>query len=356
MWTISRFKAHQRVIVRSKEEILATLDANGCLNNQPFMPEMLQYCGREFRVAAVAHKTCDTVNKTGGRQLDNTLHLEGTRCDGSAHGGCEAECNIFWNDAWVKPVDDNGRAGQRPTAPGCSEETLRASVFAPDSGRDGVIRYRCQATQLPYATRLLPWWNLRQYWLDMSTGNFSFGYVLKVLSMATARQLLRLPLGHRLWLSVSDVVHRMFTGKPTPRISGTLPLGTATPVETLNVQPGEWVRVRPAAEIARTLSVNNKNRGMWFDAEQLEYCERSFQVRRRVRQIVNEHTGEMLPMQNPCITLEGSLCSGAFSEHRLLCPRAITGYWREAWLARDDASRSTGREELPGGLKPGSSA
>jgi hypothetical protein len=38
------------VEVRSKEEILATLDSNGWLDGMPFMPEMLQYCGRKFQV------------------------------------------------------------------------------------------------------------------------------------------------------------------------------------------------------------------------------------------------------------------------------------------------------------------
>ena len=38
-------KAGEWVQVRSKEEILATLDANGRLDEMPFMPEMLKFCG-----------------------------------------------------------------------------------------------------------------------------------------------------------------------------------------------------------------------------------------------------------------------------------------------------------------------
>ena len=339
MWMISKFKAGERVVVRSKEEILATLDEQGCLDNQPFMPEMLQYCGRELRVAAVAHKTCDTVNKTGGRKLDRTVHLEGTRCDGSAHGGCEAECNIFWNEAWLKPADPRKRAPQPAIREvGCTEAQLRAAIYARNSGKDGgPVRYRCQATQLPEATRLLPWWNVRQYWLDFTTGNFSLGHVLKVLTLAGARKFMKLPIGYRMGVALSNVVHRVFTGKPTPRVAGTIPVGKPTPADPLDVQPGEWVRVKPPTQIAVTLNTNNKNRGMWFDSEQVVYCGSTFKVRRRVRQIVNENTGEMMQMQNPCITLEGSLCSGDYSDNRLLCPRAITGYWREIWLQRAEA-------------------
>ena len=41
------------VEVRSPEEILATLDPNGELDALPFMPEMADFCGKRFRVAAV---------------------------------------------------------------------------------------------------------------------------------------------------------------------------------------------------------------------------------------------------------------------------------------------------------------
>src|SRR5262245_6257937 len=124
-WHLSRFRAGDLVRVRSREEILATLDSRGALDALPFMPEMLAYCGREFRVGAVAHKTCDVVETPGrGRRLDRTVHLEGLRCDGSAHGGCEADCNLFWKDAWLAPVDGGKAAG----GGGCTLEQLTAAT------------------------------------------------------------------------------------------------------------------------------------------------------------------------------------------------------------------------------------
>ena len=50
------------VEVRSKEEILETLDKNGRLDGLPFMPQMFKYCGQRFQVYKRAHKTCDTVS------------------------------------------------------------------------------------------------------------------------------------------------------------------------------------------------------------------------------------------------------------------------------------------------------
>ena len=78
------------VEVRSKEEILKTLDRKGQLNGLPFMPQMFEYCGRRLRVYKRAHKTCDTVNDYKGRWMDSAVHLEGIRCDGQAYGGCQA--------------------------------------------------------------------------------------------------------------------------------------------------------------------------------------------------------------------------------------------------------------------------
>src|SRR2546430_13197826 len=82
------------VEVRSQAEILATLDENGELESLPFMPEMLQYCGKQLTVQKVAHKLCDTLTRSGIRRMDNAVHLGGVRCDGSAHGGCQAACLI----------------------------------------------------------------------------------------------------------------------------------------------------------------------------------------------------------------------------------------------------------------------
>ncbi len=72
------------VEVLSEAEILATLDEHGSLENLPFMPEMLKFCGRTFRVSRQAFKTC--VDDQEMRQFDTTVFLEEARCDGSSHG------------------------------------------------------------------------------------------------------------------------------------------------------------------------------------------------------------------------------------------------------------------------------
>src|SRR4051812_1539103 len=93
------------VEVRTKAEILSSLDNSGRLDGLPFMPQMFHYCGKQFRVFKRAHKTCDTISGTyEGRQLSDSVHLD-LRCDGQAYGGCQAACLIFWKEAWLKPVN-----------------------------------------------------------------------------------------------------------------------------------------------------------------------------------------------------------------------------------------------------------
>src|SRR5262245_56805457 len=97
------------VEVRSKEEILASLDGNGRLQELPFMPQMFQYCGKRFEVFKRAHKTCDTVYPTRSRRLADAVHLK-LRCDGKAYGGCQAACLLFWKEAWLKPIKVKGES------------------------------------------------------------------------------------------------------------------------------------------------------------------------------------------------------------------------------------------------------
>ena len=71
------------VEVRSLAEIERTLNARSELDWMPFMPDMAKFSCRRFRISAVAHKTCDTVNKTGGRAVVDAL--EQSRMQRSQH-------------------------------------------------------------------------------------------------------------------------------------------------------------------------------------------------------------------------------------------------------------------------------
>src|SRR5262245_53466166 len=101
-----KYRSGDWVRVRSKQEILKTLDQDGRLDKLPFMPEMFAFCGQRFRVFKRAHKTCDPVFTGLARKINDTVHL-GTRCNGDSHGGCQAGCLIFWKEAWLEPAFDD---------------------------------------------------------------------------------------------------------------------------------------------------------------------------------------------------------------------------------------------------------
>lgn len=341
-WELSTFKAGDLVEVRSREEILATLDARGRLDGLPFMPEMLQYCGRQFRVGAVAHKACDMIVRPGSaRRLDRTVHLTGLRCDGSAHGGCQAECNLYWKDAWLKRP---GAAKAAPTgarvstasAPRCDEARLQVLTRSPEGATNPDALYVCQATHLPDATKPLAWWDPRQYLFDVVTRNHSGGAVLGRLFLSSLRRVLaRLPVGYRAFERFSDRMHLRLTGRPMPSLHAKVPDSQQTPTGTLGLQPGEYVRIKSQAEIEATLRKDGRNRGLSFDPEEMApFCGRVFRVRRSVTHIVDEKTGRFIQMRQPCIMLDGVYCKAEYASCRLNCPRAIPSFWREIWLER----------------------
>jgi hypothetical protein len=351
-WTLSRFRTGDLVEVRSKEEILATLDQHGCVDGMPFMPEMIQFCGQPFRVSAVAHKTCDTARQTWkGRRLQTTVHLAGLRCNGSAHGGCQAECSFFWKDMWLKPVGDNGSGSARPAADapkaplsgGCTETQILANTYLPSSAEGEEPRYACQATQLYEATEPLASWDVRQYMFDVMTGNHSVGRVLRVVWLASLRWWLpRVTFGYRLFKSFHDWMHQSLTGRASPSLHGKIERGTPTPTGRLYLKPGEYVRIKSQEEIEQTLDRTGKNRGLSFDPEEMApYCGRVFKVRSSVTMIIDEPTGKMLHMKQPCIMLEGVVCNAEYASCRINCPRAIPSYWREIWLERVTDEGST---------------
>jgi hypothetical protein len=306
------------VEVRSAAEILATLDENGELEGVPFMPEMVPLCGERFRVLARAERVCDTITWTGARSIANTVLVEDRRCDGSAHGGCAAECLLYWKEAWLEWVTSSESARARCADEGATASLLELVSRHTTSG-DGAtgVRYRCQATQALDASDYLSPRDPRPYIREYTTGNVTLSDFSRVMARAVAME--------------SAKKLRLLSDPP---LSGTDSSSPRTP--TLGLQPGDWVRVKNREEIEATLNNKGKNRGLWFDREMLPFCGEVFQVRQRITRLIEEGTGKMIELSSDCVTLEGVVCSGQWSVGRWFCPRAIYPYWREGWLERVD--------------------
>ena len=312
------------VEVRTIDEILSTLDERARLEALPFMPEMLKFTGRRFRVASRADRTCDRVERKGIRTMTDSVHLDGVRCDGSQHDGCEAACLIYWKEAWLKRVDANGTHAT-PAAGDSAFETARAHPAAArifDSTKkagSGEPVYSCQATEALHYTAAPVQGAKHSYWQDVRCRNVSW------------HEAVRTSLVERF-----NAFQGRRGGTQYPSVGGA---GTKTPAETLDLQPGEFVEVRTKDEIFDTLDGESRNRGLSFDREMLPYCGGTYRVLKRVTRIIDEPTGRMVPMKRDCVILDGVVCTGRYHE---LCQRAIYPFWREIWLRR-----SSGAEAAP---------
>jgi hypothetical protein len=163
------------VQVRSWPEIKSTLDENGTLDGLPFMPEMLEYCGKVLTVTQRLERTC---NETDGsmRRICNTVFLGTLRCPGSMHGGCQKECFIFWKEAWLQKI----------AGPVDTEETSNRHVGDQYSYKyklpDG--QYICQSTELFKASSPLSPFDIGCYTRDIRAKTYTPGRLLRVLLYA----------------------------------------------------------------------------------------------------------------------------------------------------------------------------
>jgi hypothetical protein len=310
------------VVVRSEAEILATLDERGELDALPFMPEMLRFCGKQFTVDKVAHKLCDTMTRSGMRRMREAVHLAGVRCDAEAHGGCQTACLFYWKEAWLRRADAVEETAAPASAPRVTVPDLYALATRPGE-TDGEVLYTCQATELLRAApELLPFKDMRQYVDDVRSGNAGVLEVVRAFLVGLFNHLQavsRRVLPRRLWFR--DGLRWRF-------VTGSL---TKTPTGHTDLQPGELVRIKSQAEIQATLSKDGLNRGLGFEEEMARHCGREARVLRRVDRCIEESTGRMLRMKNPCIVLEGVICEGTYT---VMCPRSIYAFWREIWLER----------------------
>jgi hypothetical protein len=338
--TARQLRKGDLVEVRSEEEILATLGPDGTLDGLPFMPEMLASCGQQLTVESRADTSCFY-----GSLLDMhaTVHLSAVRCDGSAHGGCQVNCLIFWREEWLRPVAAATNDGPEPATPepvrreGATRADVDRATHQPGSPLSGPDeRWSCQNTQLRQAGKRIQHWDLRHFVRDVRNGTVSAGTALKYVVpylIDTYQGISR----HKLprWLRIGG-------GAAIPLVHGRL---TKTPDVRLDLQPGERVRVRSRQEIRQTVDRAGRNRGLSFDVEMTPYCGQSMRVKRRVNRVIDDFTGRMVNLASDCIVLDGGICKGLYHG---LCTRQTESYWREIWLEREPDPEATTTEDVKG--------
>lgn len=315
------------------EEILATLDENGALDGLVFMPEMAGYCRRFFCVARRAEQVCtDNAPVPPGESRvrafchNDVVTLDGVRCSGCAHGGCQRGCTIFWKEAWLVPARNHL---PRQDLPAPDIEILSRSLHA--STAEG--RYNCQSGALLRATHHLSGWHRwRKCYTNVRVGNYR-------------------------WFEMARMLGTWLGGRVHQRIFGIHPRGTQkpTPDETLQLRPGELVEVKSLREIIGTLDRKGRNRGLHFSTDMIAHCGRRYRVRARTKTLIGDGTGLPHHLKNTVI-LEDVICNSAIYAFGGCC-RDDFLYWREIWLHRiaepntstlvTDHARSTVSLEIP---------
>jgi len=293
------------VEVKAPDEILRTLDGDGALANLPFMPEMVEFCGKRFRVSKRALKTCiyGPIVTMLGFNTDDILVLDDLRCSGEAHDGCQKACTIFWREAWLRKVDDSSvQTNTDRTSHQRLQSRLKTST--------GPKTYFCQASELLKVASPLPNQDRVKVCVrDVRAGNYS------VFEMAW-----------NIGTWVIWKIRRMIFG---PYAHGTR---KTTPDASLNLQPGESVQVRSMGDIRDTLNHNAYNRGLRFFPNMRLLSGSQGRVRNRLDKLIVDGTGEMKDLRNT-VYLEGSMCGCAHVAFGG-CPRKEFAYWREIWLRR----------------------
>lgn len=270
--------------------------------------------------------------------MKHAVILDAVRCDGGAHGGCQALCQSIFKEAWLTKVPSGNALSLTKGPAPCTEDRLfRATRRASPSGE---ARFVCQATEMKRASAYLAWWDPRQYVRDLRSGNVPLREMIRVLFLPVLNTLMLRARGYRLWRWLHHAVYKLGGRTPYLEESGRL---TKTPKLELHLQPGELVRVKGYDEIIATLDTNNKNRGLRFDVEMVKYCGGTYRVLTRVERIIDEHSGRMITLPNDCIILDGVTTRG---DHHRFYSQNEYPFWREIWLTR------VSDEEAPAVLNP----
>lgn len=303
-----KIRANDLIEVKTPDEILETLDAEGTLDQLPFMPEMIESCGKRFRVSRRAFKAC--VSGSGpstmrGFKDDGVIVLDGLRCSGAAHDGCQKECMSFWREEWLRRVEESDFQRKVDSE---GAQRLRSRL----KSKTGPDTYFCQASEILKVTVPLS-----------QSERFA-----KCLSDVRSGNCNAVEMTRRIGIWLFWKARRKIVGEYARGNNKTTPTGS------LNLRRGETIQVKSMEDIVGTTNEYAKNRGLYFSPDMRLLCGEKAHVRSKLEKIIVDGTGEMRQLHNT-VYLEESMCGCAHVAFGG-CPRGEFAYWREVWLRRPE--------------------
>ena len=102
-------------------------------------------------------------------------------------------------------------------------------------------------------------------------------------------------------------------------------------VYSMDLQPGERVRIKSKKEIEQILDGWRKSDGCLFMDEMWKFCGKMYKVKKRVLKILDERDMKFKRIKDTVI-LEDLFCTGGSLFKG--CDRSCFFFWKEAWLER----------------------
>jgi hypothetical protein len=107
--------------------------------------------------------------------------------------------------------------------------------------------------------------------------------------------------------------------------------------------PGDWVEVRPLAEIRATLDAQGRYEGLPFMPEMAQHCECRFQVYRRAEKTFLDRRNAVVRLKNT-VLLVGVRCDG---QSHGGCQVGCLVLWKDAWLRPVNVGKAVGGPIAP---------
>ena len=95
------------VEVKSREEIIQTLDPAGRNKGLSFDTEMLPYCGRRFRVLRRVERIIDEKSGRMQEMPRDCIVLAGVTCQAIYHRFCPRAIYPYWREIWLRRVEES---------------------------------------------------------------------------------------------------------------------------------------------------------------------------------------------------------------------------------------------------------
>jgi hypothetical protein len=102
---VSGLQPGDRVRVKSREEIQATLNRWNRLKGTSFTGEMWPYCGTTQQIMKRVSRFLDERDYRM-KKCRGMVFLEGVMCQGTKdYGSCDRSCYFFWREEWLEKID-----------------------------------------------------------------------------------------------------------------------------------------------------------------------------------------------------------------------------------------------------------